>query len=107
MARIIKSVQSRSRTAGVIQGPLAVETTGGLKHAPEGEESREDLPMRGVKGVDIGKAAQAQADGECADGQNDAANQRALAQAEEGRTGTHHLSHSNPRPGWSSLQGYR
>src|ERR1700758_3603198 len=97
----------KEQDSNVIQGPASIQTAGRLKHAPEGEQSSEDLPMRRVQGIDIWKAAQAQAENERADGQNDAANQRALAQAEEGRTGTHHLSHSNPRRGRSSQRGHR
>lgn len=69
--------------AGVVQAPFALNTAGRLRHAPDGDEESEDLPVRAVEILDAGKAGEAQAGGKCADREQDGPNQRFLPQTKD------------------------
>ena len=76
--------------AGVVQAPLAVEAARCFNHAPEGGEYGKKLPVGCVEVSGVGKSGQAHARGHCAEREDEAAQQRALPQAERVRAGKHH-----------------
>lgn len=76
--------------AGVVQAPLAVEAARCFNHAPEGGEYGKKLPVGCVEVSGVGKSGQAHARGHGAEREDEAAQQRALPQAERVRAGKHH-----------------
>jgi hypothetical protein len=68
--------------AGVVKAPLAPKTAGGLCHSPHGNQQSENLPVGAVEVLYVRKAGEVQAGGECAEREDDGADERFLPQAE-------------------------
>lgn len=78
--------------AGVVKTPLAPQTASRLRHAPRGYQKGKELPMRTMQVFDGWKTGQAQTCGECAQREQDGAQQRFLPQTEDVRANAHNLS---------------
>lgn len=76
----------------VVEAPTAAEASGCLKHRPASGENGKNLPVRGAWGFEVGIAGEAQAGCEGAEGEQDAANERPLAEAEDGGAAKRHFS---------------
>ena len=79
----------QDENAGVVETPFAAKTACGVDHTPCGDDSNEELPARAVEGANVRESREAQADGEGEQRECDAANQRALTEAKDGRAGKH------------------
>ena len=82
----------QDQDAGVVEAPTPAETAGGLGHRPNGGEDSENLPVRSARGVEMREAGEAQAGYEGAEGKQGAAEERSLAEAEDGRAAKRHIS---------------
>src|ERR1035438_455666 len=71
--------------AGVVETPAAPEAASRFGHRPGCSKNGEDLPARGMQGFEFGKAGEAQAGSEGTEGEQDAAEERPLAKAKNGR----------------------
>jgi len=76
--------------SGLVEAPTAAVAAGCLKHGPASGENGQNLPARAVRGFEVGIAGKAQAGGEGAECEQDAANERPLAEAEDGRARERH-----------------
>jgi hypothetical protein len=79
----------QDKDAGVVEAPTPTEAAGGLDHRPCGGENGKNLPGRSTRGIKMGKASKTQAGSECAEGKQGAAEERSLAEAEDGRAKRH------------------
>jgi hypothetical protein len=82
----------KNEDAGMVEAPPPLQAAGGLCHAPCGNQQSENLPTCAVKIFDIGESRQAQTGGKCTHRENDGADQRLLAQAEDRRAEGHNFS---------------
>jgi len=73
----------------VVEAPFAAEAAGGFHHAPAGEGHGKNLPIGGVEVIGIGETGEAQAGCEGGEGEQDAAEERWPAKAEDGGAGKH------------------
>jgi hypothetical protein len=82
----------QNKDAGVVKAPTPAEAAGSLGHCPGGGEDGDNLPAGSTWGVEVGKAGEVHAGCEGAEGKQGAAEERSLAEAEDGRAAKRHLS---------------
>lgn len=76
----------------MVETPPALEAARRLCHAPGGNQQGENLPARAMKIFDGRKAGEPQATEECAQRQDNGADQRSLPQAKDVGAEKHNLS---------------
>ena len=70
--------------AGMVEAPFAAQAACRFKHAPRGDEQRENLPVGGMQVFNARKSGQLEAAEEGAQGEQNAAGNGRLPQAEDG-----------------------
>jgi len=82
----------QDENTGVVEAPAAAEAAGCLNHRPASGQNGQKLPVGSMRGVEVGIAGKSQAGCECAEREQDAANERPTANAEDGRAKERHAS---------------
>jgi len=75
----------------VVKAPTAAVAAGCLKHRQASSENGQNLPARAVRSFEVGISGETQTGGESAEREQDAANERSLAKAEDGRAKERHF----------------
>lgn len=76
----------------MVEAPAAAKTASGFGHSPCGQEQGQDLPARAVQVFNMGKSCQSKCKKKSANGENNAADDRFAAQAQDGVGRKHNSS---------------